>query len=367
MQVNPTAFQDAYNASADRRARNRLMQQQEQQQGIDNERQNRLMQMQEQQMQVQQNRLSSADQAAQAQGQAQAAERQRETLTKQLAPFAQRALQSGRPQALVGAALGDPAMHSIFRDAGYDPDKIDVNAPEFMDSLHSIAAMGAQDAPRPFEQSDDYAKLNLQHRNAVALERLRQSGDAATAARRQAVGAVNASVKPIPVGALRLQQDAREKLSIANSIDGSLSSMLAKMESGEIELGPVNNRVNAARNFLGVSNGNSKEYATMRSSLEKLRNDSLRLNSGVQTEGDAQRAWSELVGNLNDNEVVKAQVARIKELNARAALLHQDNIAAVDENYGRNQESGSVAAPASAPLSSGQPVQIGGFTVRRVK
>lgn len=110
------------------------------QQQFDNERQNRLMGMQEQQFQTQQDRQVRQDEVADR-------TRQREVFATQLAPFAQRALQSGRPQAFVGAALRDPAFHPIFREAGFDPSAIDVNSPDFMQSLETIAAFGGtQDA-----------------------------------------------------------------------------------------------------------------------------------------------------------------------------------------------------------------------------
>lgn len=104
-----------------------------------------------------------------------------------------------------------------------------------------------------------------------------------------------------------------------NSINAQLDGIDAQINSGDLDLGFFNNLGAKAQNLAGMSTKNSIAYATMMSTLEKMRNDSLRLNSGVQTEGDAVRAWNELVSNVNDPKVVKAQIARIKELNTRAA------------------------------------------------
>lgn len=76
--------------------------------------------------------------------------------------------------------------------------------------------------------------------------------------------------------------------------------------------------------------------------MERLRNESLRLNAGVQTEGDAQRAWNELFGNLNDESVVKAQLQRIQQLNNRAIQFRQGRLSAIE-----NQSFGG--SPSSAP------------------
>lgn len=150
--------------------------------------------------------------------------------------------------------------------------------------------------------------------------------------------AASAANKPMPVSALRLLQDSREKLSIAGGNIQSLANIGQQLASGQIDLGFIANTVSRARNFSGASTPESRNFALMMSSLEKLRNDSLRLNNGVQTEGDAQRAWNELMNNLNDEEVVSAQIVRIIELNKRAERLHQENMDEITANYGAGQQ-----------------------------
>lgn len=150
--------------------------------------------------------------------------------------------------------------------------------------------------------------------------------------------AASAANKPMPVTALRLLQDSREKLSIADGNIQSLSTIGQQLASGQINLGLMANAAARARNFSGNSTPESKNFALMMSSLEKLRNDSLRLNNGVQTEGDAQRAWNELMGNLNDERVASDQIQRIIAINERAVRLHQENMDGVSANYGAGQQ-----------------------------
>jgi hypothetical protein len=83
-----------------------------------------------------------------------------------------------------------------------------------------------------------------------------------------------------------------------------------------------------------MSDADSRNFASFQSTLEKLRNDSLRLNKGVQTEGDAVRAWNELVKNINDPQVVRQRLAEIREINNRAIALRKYNIDVIRSNFG---------------------------------
>lgn len=140
--------------------------------------------------------------------------------------------------------------------------------------------------------------------------------------------------KPIPPTALKMQQEGLDAIGTANSIDADLGQVLTTIEQGKLNLNPVGNTVNRAMNWAGISNEESRNFGTFNNTLEKLRNDSLRLNKGVQTEGDAQRAWNEILTNINDTELVKQRLKEVQQINRRAADLHQMNIDQIRENYG---------------------------------
>lgn len=147
-------------------------------------------------------------------------------------------------------------------------------------------------------------------------------------------GAPAKPAKPLPVAALKMQQDSLDAIGTAGGINADLGAVLQQVESGSLQLGPVKNAVGSVRNTLGVSNENSQNLATFKATLEKLRNDSLRLNKGVQTDGDAQRAWNELLSNINDPGVVAKRLKEIRSLNSRAIELHNDNLGNIRSNYG---------------------------------
>jgi hypothetical protein len=78
-----------------------------------------------------------------------------------------------------------------------------------------------------------------------------------------------------------------------------------------------------------------------------MRNDSLRLNAGVQTEGDAIREWNALIAGLNDQDYVIGALKRIEQLNAQAAALKMQKI-----NIRRQRNNFPLFDPASVTLPS---------------
>jgi len=144
----------------------------------------------------------------------------------------------------------------------------------------------------------------------------------------------SAAAKPLPPAALKMQQEALDSIGTVGSINSDLTAISGMIDQGKLDFGPISNIRNKAKNAAGMSDENSRNFATFNSTLEKLRNDSLRLNKGVQTDGDAQRAWNELFQNVNDKDVVKQRLGEIQKINERGAALQQMNIDQIRANYG---------------------------------
>lgn len=142
--------------------------------------------------------------------------------------------------------------------------------------------------------------------------------------------------KPMPVGALKMQEDGLEKLTTATGINSQLSTIRGQIKDGALSFGPVTNLINQGLNASGASTEGSRNYANFKVTLEKLRNDSLRLNTGVQTDGDAQREWNALFQNINDTKWVAQRLESIEGINARGAELQKLKVDAVRGNYGRD-------------------------------
>lgn len=158
----------------------------------------------------------------------------------------------------------------------------------------------------------------------------------------------------LPTQALKLQQEELDAIGTAASITADIGALKSQIDSGEIKLGPMSNAANAARNWAGISTPESANYASYRATLEKLRNDSLRLNKGVQTEGDALRAWNELMASSNDTRVVKQRLGEIQKINERAANLRKMNIDAIRNNYGLEPLDATAYQQQPAAVGSGK-------------
>lgn len=144
----------------------------------------------------------------------------------------------------------------------------------------------------------------------------------------------NPANKPLPAAALKMQNDGLEAIATATGINSQLSNIRDQIKGGKLSFGPVSNLVNQARNAAGMSSEESRNFASFRSTLEKIRNDSLRLNAGVQTDGDAQRAWNELFQNINDTDLVMQRLEEIERINVRGAELQKLKVDGVRGNYG---------------------------------
>jgi len=141
------------------------------------------------------------------------------------------------------------------------------------------------------------------------------------------------STKPLPAAAMKMQNDALDVIAASSNIDKLLADKQRQIASGSLSFGPVSNLVNKGRNLAGQSNEQSRNFASFASDLERMRNESLRLNAGVQTDGDAQRAWNELFQNINDTNLVSQRLSEIRAINKRAVELQRLKIDQVRGNY----------------------------------
>lgn len=119
----------------------------------------------------------------------------------------------------------------------------------------------------------------------------------------------------------KVEDEELEVIGTTKTMNETLDGIDKQIEDGSLVLGPWQNVVSWGRNATGQSDQNSANYASFMTTLEKLRNDSLRLNKGTQTEGDAQRAWSELITNTRDPQIVRQRLKEIATLNMKAANL----------------------------------------------
>lgn len=227
-----------------------------------------------------------------------------------------------------------------------------------------------QQAARQDKKAELEAKLAdraTSREEAAALRR--ELAANASADRRMIAGMIDArreqkNVPKLPTSALKMQQEELDAIGTASSINADLGAMAQQIESGKLKLGMVDNLAAKAKNFVGASDESSRNLATFQATLEKLRNDSLRLNKGVQTEGDAQRAWDEMLVNINDPKLVKQRLAEIQKINERAANLRQMNVETIRQNFGVEPLDTAPRKNQPAAVGGGAP---GGWSIQKVQ
>lgn len=209
-------------------------------------------------------------------------------------------------------------------------------------------------------------------------ERLKTQAETSRAdaqARKANTEATKGGVLP---ASLQKQEDSDiETVGLSGTVNGELSRYDKMIEDGSLQLGPYANITSSVRNGTGMSDEASQNYASFNAALEKIRNDTLRLNKGQQTEGDAERAMNELVTNINDPKVVRQRLAEIQKLNSQAAALRtgvinnrrqaqgvqpidMDSIFANQRQIragGGNQQS-AQQAPAAGPVRIASPADL---------
>ena len=235
------------------------------------------------------------------------------------------------------------------------------------DDPKSLNGWAATKQQQVISAKDQMANALTEQRNAETM-RSNKAGEALTASGQAitmrgqnmvdsrsrdatAVAAEAKKNKGLPQSALKMQQGELDAIATASSIQSDLGEIEKQINDNKLDFGMVSNATNSARNAIGMSNESSRNFASFKSTLEKLRNDSLRLNAGVQTDGDAQRAWNELFNNINDKGVVKQRLAEIKNINARAVNLRKLNVDQIRTNF--NQDPLDTSRYESQPAALG--------------
>jgi len=162
------------------------------------------------------------------------------------------------------------------------------------------------------------------------IERKQQEAAIATSAKEKEI-----SQSPLPIPALKLAQEYRDDIANASSIGSDLGTLKLLLESGNLNLGPIDNLKNEVRLYTNSKDPEAANYGTFKTTIEKVRNDSLRLNKGVQTDEDAKRAWNEIFSNINNKDYVIKRLGEIQKINERGATLKANLLGEVYTNYGK--------------------------------
>lgn len=156
------------------------------------------------------------------------------------------------------------------------------------------------------------------------------------------------NTKVLPAGALKMEGEdistALDAVSIANQTDAQIKSLIT---SG-VKFSPTNAQLKV-KAALGSTDPETLQFNEYKRFQNKLVNDTLRLNKGTQTEGDAIRAVKEL-SSANSTQDVVASLQKIRDLNAQTAARTNQLISTRRKSGGLTETAGyPVAEQISVP------------------
>lgn len=278
---------------------------------------------------------------------------------------------------------------SLMQEAGYSPQEVDAWVNQQMQQGRDVPSFGAPAGPtaapaaggalpaRPTSTPADQERLRLaQEANARAAEANQRAAEAAQRdAERDRNGAVPAgyrrtpngiepipggpadkpgSDKPVPIGALKELLSVEEALSSSGTLASLVKKHADRMVAGKLTVQPADAIGAQLRTATGSSNANDVNLNEYRADMTRIVNESLRLNKGVQTEGDSQRAVQELM-DANDQATAARALRRVATLNNQAIKLQAEKRRLIRANYGQDAAGNPLSR--STPAARAQVAQ----------
>lgn len=139
--------------------------------------------------------------------------------------------------------------------------------------------------------------------------------------------------KQMPAGAFKLQDDHLAAYSAADRMRADYSAFGDMIKQGKLNLGLIDNVGGRLAIKAGVAGEDAVNLQRFINSMEENRNSLLLLNKGTQTEGDAIRAMTQLVSNINDKKYVAARMKDLSEISDKAANRFKSRAENVTKQY----------------------------------
>jgi hypothetical protein len=126
--------------------------------------------------------------------------------------------------------------------------------------------------------------------------------------------------KPIRMStaAFKAEDEDFTALDLSDGINDDVGTYIDLIQNKKMSLNLFDKPMDKIRTSIGQADEDVQNRANFDAFLNKLRNDTLRLNKGTQTEGDAERALLEIVANKTDEKIVVARLQEIQRINERA-------------------------------------------------
>lgn len=142
----------------------------------------------------------------------------------------------------------------------------------------------------------------------------------------------------ISESSLKNVQKTVDDYDFINTTAGQAADILDDIKTGKLDLGLVKNMLNSGQNIAGMSDDKSRAYAKYTRFVQDLVNSNLRLNNGVQTEGDAWRELKSIAANGTnyDNATAEDALKRVIEKANGAADRGRAHIESRKKTFGED-------------------------------
>jgi hypothetical protein len=242
-----------------------------------------------------------------------------------------------------------------FANNQIDPETADKRILELgkMEELYSGKQTSAEQ--RQIEADRQFELRTLLANNQISQQEFqRQMALSQQALQQQLANQKNQKV--LPAGALKMEGEdlstALDAVGIANQTDAQIKSLIT---SG-VKFSPLNAELQV-KSRIGSTDPEVLQFNEYKRFQNKLVNDTLRLNKGTQTEGDAIRAVKEL-SSANSTQDVIASLQKIRDLNAQTATRTNQLISTRRKSGGLTESSG-YAPPEQISVPTFEPVFFG--------
>jgi ligand-binding sensor protein len=214
--------------------------------------------------------------------------------------------------------------------------------------VESIVNDAAVEAYNRSEEAKNQRQQDLFNQQNQLLDKRLQSSERIAADRQAAADRKGTKLNP----SLQKEEDADfTTIDGAKAAAADIQPVIDNLTSGKLQLGALQNAFNASRNFFGRSTPESQAYAELERGITRITNESLRLNKGVQTEGDAQRAAKEVIAAFgkNDTALMTKALQDLQRINLRAAESKAQMIDRRRKSQGVEPAFGGQTATTSPP------------------
>ncbi|MDP7921659.1 hypothetical protein [Acinetobacter baumannii] len=128
-------------------------------------------------------------------------------------------------------------------------------------------------------------------------------------------------------------------LSNATQNTNKINGLISDIQSGKLDLSAANQLGAKAKNFVGMSDENSRGVENFHTAINQAANDILMMAKGTQTEGDAKRALEVIAANPPRDNAAALQVLQ------RLATVQQNTISALNQNRNAIYDNYGVSPP----------------------